>query len=60
MKLIRIASVALFAGFAMSWNNGVGQKPPIGWNTEKVYGCSITEDIVKDSAQYMLQTGMKN
>jgi alpha-galactosidase len=33
-------------------------KPPMGWNSELVYGCSITEDIVKETAAYIGSTRM--
>jgi len=45
--------IALFAKETQAWNNGQGMKPPMGWNSELVYGCSITEDIVKETAAYI-------
>ena len=51
---------ASIVGFALAWNNGEGLKPPMGWNSEKVYGCNISESIVMDTAAYMAKVRLND
>lgn len=37
----------------MTVNNGLAQKPPLGWNSWDCYGTTVREDEVKANADYM-------
>lgn len=40
-------------------NNGVSTLPPMGWSTWNAYGPAITEQAIKDTADAMVSSGMK-
>lgn len=40
-------------------NNGVSTLPPMGWSTWNAYGPAITEQVIKDTADAMVSSGMK-
>lgn len=39
--------------------NGLAQTPPMGWNSWNKHGCDINERIVRDAADAMVASGMK-
>lgn len=39
-------------------DNGLGKTPPMGWNPWNKYGCNISEDIVKSTAQALISSGL--
>ncbi|XP_057550789.1 alpha-galactosidase 1-like [Amaranthus tricolor] len=39
-------------------SNGLGMTPPMGWNSWNHFGCSITEKIVKETADALVSTGL--
>lgn len=57
MKILAALALTII-GTVNAWNNGLGATPPMGWNTERVFGNTVTEDIVKDTAQFMIRTGL--
>ena len=36
------------------------QKPPMGWNTWNTFGPDINEDLILESADAMVSTGLKD
>lgn len=40
--------------------NGLALTPPMGWNSWNKFGCNITEDLIKETADAMVATGMKD
>ena len=38
----------------------VVQTPPLGWNTWNTFGCEIHEELILQSAQVMIDTGLKD
>ncbi len=39
--------------------NGVALTPPMGWNTWNSFGCNISDQLIKDSADTIVSSGMK-
>ncbi len=63
------AAAALFAAaffFVLSrvdvraLNNGLALTPPMGWNSWNKFGCKIEEKIVREIADAMVSTGMRD
>ena len=44
---------------ASALDNGVAIPPPMGWNTWNSFGCSINEQLIRDSADNLVSSGMK-
>lgn len=40
-------------------HNGLSMKPPMGWNSWNKFACNINEKIVRDMADAMVSSGMK-
>nr|P14749.1 RecName: Full=Alpha-galactosidase; AltName: Full=Alpha-D-galactoside galactohydrolase; AltName: Full=Melibiase; Flags: Precursor [Cyamopsis tetragonoloba]CAA32772.1 alpha-galactosidase preproprotein [Cyamopsis tetragonoloba] len=38
--------------------NGLGQTPPMGWNSWNHFGCDINENVVRETADAMVSTGL--
>jgi alpha-galactosidase len=41
-----------------SLNNGLGIVPQMGWNTWNKFGCEINEDLIKQTADQLVQIGL--
>ncbi|CAL0322328.1 unnamed protein product [Lupinus luteus] len=39
-------------------DNGIGHTPPMGWNSWNHFGCNINEDIIRETADAMVSTGL--
>jgi alpha-galactosidase len=50
-----ISSGALFA-----LDNGLAKTPPMGWNSWNKFGCDVSEKLIKEMADAMVRTGMKD
>lgn len=44
--------------FLNALDNGVGLKPPMGWNSWNHFGCNITESLIKKTADLLISTGL--
>lgn len=49
---------ALIAIGAQALDNGLGNVPQMGWNTWNKFGCSINEQLIKDSADTLIAVGL--
>jgi alpha-galactosidase len=63
------AAAALFAAALLfvfsrvdirALNNGLALTPPMGWNSWNKFGCKIEEKIVREIADAMVSTGMRD
>lgn len=41
-------------------DNGLGRTPPMGWNSWNHYGCNVAETVVRQSADFILTSGLAN
>ena len=44
---------------AHALGNGLALTPPMGWNDWNAFGCNVSEQLVEQTAQYMVTSGMK-
>lgn len=59
MNLLKaLTLLALFNSDAQALNNGLAQTPQMGWNTWNKFGCSINEDLIKQTAKLMKELGL--
>ncbi|MCB0718560.1 MAG: glycoside hydrolase family 27 protein [Bacteroidetes bacterium] len=40
--------------------NGLALTPPMGWNSWNTFGCNINEKVIREAADYMVSSGMKD
>ncbi|MFG1949380.1 glycoside hydrolase family 27 protein [Nonomuraea sp. NPDC048826] len=45
---------------AQALENGVGRTPPMGWNTWNTFGCNINETLIKQTADALVSSGMRD
>ncbi|WP_187281481.1 ricin-type beta-trefoil lectin domain protein [Nonomuraea sp. C10] len=45
---------------AQALENGVGRTPPMGWNTWNTFGCNINETLIRQTADAMVSSGMRD
>ncbi|MDN3351313.1 alpha-galactosidase [Actinomadura sp. DC4] len=54
------AAVTGTASPAEALGNGLAKTPPMGWNDWNAFGCGVSEQLVKDTADRMVANGMKD
>ncbi|HYI14662.1 MAG TPA: alpha-galactosidase, partial [Thermomicrobiales bacterium] len=67
-KAIIASSVLLLSGSlavlgapaAQALENGVARTPPMGWNTWNTFGCNINETLIRQMADAMVNSGMRD
>nr|WP_246606388.1 ricin-type beta-trefoil lectin domain protein [Actinoplanes toevensis] len=45
---------------AQALDNGVGRTPPMGWNSWNTFGCNINETLIRQMADAIVSTGMRD
>ena len=45
---------------AQALDNGVGKVPAMGWNTWNTFGCNINETLLKQTADALVSSGMRD
>ncbi len=53
-------AVLLSAIPAAALDNGLAKTPPMGWNSWNKFGCDVSEKLVKETADAMVSSGMKD
>ena len=41
-------------------DNGLARTPPMGWNSWNKFGCKVSESLIREVADQMVSTGMKD
>src|SRR5713226_1761249 len=57
------AAVIAALGIAISQTasgDGLALTPPMGWNSWNKFGCDVSEKLIKETADAMVATGMKD
>jgi hypothetical protein len=54
-----VAAVASPATPAMALDNGLTLTPPMGFNDWNAFGCNVSEQLIKDTADLFVNTGLK-
>jgi alpha-galactosidase len=52
--------VCLSAGELRALDNSLAKTPPMGWNSWNKFACNVSEDLIKQIADAMVSTGMKD
>ncbi|MEV6304969.1 ricin-type beta-trefoil lectin domain protein [Actinoplanes sp. NPDC051861] len=68
LKTLLAAGLLLLAGTATvvpgtaasALENGVARTPPMGWNTWNTFGCNINETLIRQMADAMVSSGMRD
>jgi len=57
-----IATLGLLTSACKVWalDNGVARTPPMGWNSWNKFGCNVSEDLIKQAADAVVASGMKD
>jgi alpha-galactosidase len=56
----------LAAGFLLmtcpsfALDNGLAKTPPMGWNSWNKFGCNVSEDLIRQAADALVSSGMKD
>jgi alpha-galactosidase len=53
-----IASLSVSGAFAL--DNGLARTPPMGWNSWNKFGCNVSEKLIKEMAEALVSSGMKD
>jgi alpha-galactosidase len=65
---VRIGLTILAIGLALSvgaarmraLDDGLARSPPMGWNSWNKFGCDVSEKLIREIADAMVATGMKD
>ncbi|MBN1782224.1 glycoside hydrolase family 27 protein [bacterium] len=61
MKKYVVAGWLLFSAFVFSQKfEGLALTPPMGWNSWNHFGCDVNEALIRETADAMVSTGMKD
>jgi alpha-galactosidase len=59
-----LTALALFSGWlwipARALDNGLARTPPMGWNGWNSFGCDVSEQLIKETADAMVSSGMRD
>jgi len=50
--------LACFTSVTEGLDNGLGQKPQMGWNSWNQFGCKIDETLIRESIDALVSTGL--
>lgn len=59
-KLNQIILLIISLNCVITLDNGLGLTPPMGWNAWNQYKCTINENIVKQTADSIVSSGLKD
>nr|WP_246001379.1 RICIN domain-containing protein [Allorhizocola rhizosphaerae] len=60
MVLVAAAAVILRGSTVQALDNGVARTPPMGWNTWNTFGCNINETLIRQMADAIVSSGMRD
>jgi alpha-galactosidase len=59
MTSFRLAIMAFGLLLAVNaLDNGLGRTPPMGWNPWNKFACNINEELIKQTADALIETGL--
>ena len=61
-KFLSVALLLLFACFTnvLALDNGLAKTPPMGWNSWNKFACNVSEKLIKEMADAMVTSGMRD
>jgi alpha-galactosidase len=64
---LRLACLSLFllacavtTARARALDNGLAKTPPMGWNSWNKFGCDVSEKLIRETADALVSTGMRD
>ncbi len=48
------------APHAQALDNGLARTPPMGWNDWNAFGCNVSEQLIEQTADYLVSSGLKD
>ena len=57
---IAVLASLVAAGELRALDNGLAPTPPMGWNSWNKFACNVSEDLIKQAANAMVSSGMKD
>lgn len=60
LLLVAGAAAVLPGSAARALDNGVARTPPMGWNSWNTFGCNISESLIRQMADSMVSSGMRD
>ncbi len=60
LLLLSGTMTVLPAAGAQALDNGVARTPPMGWNSWNTFGCNINETLIRQMADAMVSSGMRD
>ena len=60
VRSLLFASSVLFIPHLQALDNGLARTPPMGWNTWNKFACNVSEKLVKEAADAIVSSGMKD
>jgi alpha-galactosidase len=58
--ILILGSVALSQGHEQSFVSTLASTPPMGWNSWNKFACNVSEDLIRQTADAMVASGMKD
>jgi alpha-galactosidase len=57
---LSLLAMALLCVPAHAWDDGLARTPPMGWNSWNRFGCNVSETLVREMADAMVGSGMRD
>lgn len=58
--MLKLSLLLSIVGIVTAYDNGLGNRPQMGWNTWNKYGCNINESVILSTAEKMSELGLKD
>ena len=58
MSVLALLALSLLITFAFGLDNGLGKVPQMGWNSWNHFGCGINDDIIRQTADAFISSGL--
>lgn len=55
---LTVSVFLLLSSSTYALDNGLGRSPQMGWNTWNKFGCKINENLIKETADYIVKLGL--
>src|SRR5882724_8469915 len=60
LLLVAFSSAKPLTAQAAKASGNLALTPPMGWNSWNKFGCNVSEDMIKDMADAVVKSGMKD
>ena len=60
VRSVLLASSVLLVPHLHALDNGLARTPPMGWNSWNKFGCNVSEKLIKEAADAVVSSGMKD